>query len=128
MAGQYVLAIERNWRIRKLIRANLEPLGLMVREAVGGQHDLLQLGRDRPDLILLDLDLDLSDEDVMEMLHTLHVQWAGRPVPIVVMSGEPPSRQLMQQGQIAGHLLKPFAVPSLLAQVQNALANPSAGD
>jgi DNA-binding response OmpR family regulator len=128
MAGQYVLAIERNWRIRKLIRANLEPLGLMVREAVGGQHDLLQLGRDRPDLILLDLDLDLPDEDVMEMLDTLHVQWAGCPVPIVVMSAEPPSRQLMQQGQIAGHLLKPFAVPSLLAQVQNALASPSAVD
>jgi DNA-binding response OmpR family regulator len=128
MVGQYVLAIERNWRIRKLIRANLEPLGLRVREAVGEQHDLLQLGCDRPDLILLDLDLDLPDEDLMEMLHTLHVQWAGHPVPIVVMSAEPPSRQLMQQGQIAGHLLKPFAVPSLLAQVQNALANPSAGD
>jgi DNA-binding response OmpR family regulator len=128
MRGQYVLAIERNWRIRKLIRANLEPLGLMVREAVGEQRGLLQLGRDRPDLILLDLDLDLPDEDLMEVLHKLHVQWAGRPVPIVVMSAEPPSRQLMQQGQIAGHLLKPFAVPSLLAQVQSALANPFASD
>ena len=128
MAGQYVLAIERNWRIRKLIRANLEPLGLMVREAIGEPHDLLGLGRDRPDLILLDLDLDVPDQDLMEMLHTLHVQWAGHPVPIVVMSAEPPSRQLMQQGQIAGHLLKPFAVPSLLAQVQSALANPFASD
>jgi DNA-binding response OmpR family regulator len=128
MAEQYVLAIERNWRIRKLIRANLEPLGLRVREAVGEQQDLLQLGRDRPDLILLDLDLGLPDEDLMEMLHTLHDQWAGRPVPIVVMSAEPLSRQLMQQGQIAGQLLKPFAVPSLLAQVQNALANLSPGD
>jgi DNA-binding response OmpR family regulator len=128
MVRQYVLAIERNWRIRKLIRANLEPLGLMVREAVGGQHDLLQLGRDRPDLILLDLDLDLPDEDLIEMVHTLQVQWAGCPVPVVVMSAEPPSRRLMQRGRIAGHLLKPFAVPSLLAQVQNALGDPSAGD
>jgi DNA-binding response OmpR family regulator len=128
MAGQYVLAIEQNWRIRKLIRANLEPLGFVVREAVGERHGLLQLGQDRPDLILLDLDLDLPDGDVLELLDTLHVQWTGCPVPVVLMSAEPPSRQLMQQGQIAGHLQKPFAVPSLLAQVQSALAHPTASD
>ena len=42
-----MLVIERDWRLRKLIRANLEVLGLEVREAVSGRHGL-QLIRQTP--------------------------------------------------------------------------------
>ncbi len=52
-----VLVIECEWRIRRLIRANLEALGLEVREAVSQQQGLELLGECRPDLILLDLEL-----------------------------------------------------------------------
>jgi CheY-like chemotaxis protein len=44
MMGRCVLAIEHDWRIRKLIRANLEAVGLVVREAVSEQHGLQLLG------------------------------------------------------------------------------------
>ena len=63
MDGRYVLAIEHDWRMRKLIRANLEALGLRVREAVSGQHSLDLLAEGWPDLILLDLDLPETDAD-----------------------------------------------------------------
>ena len=57
MEGQTVLAIEHDWRMRKLIRANLEALGVEVQEAVNGQHGLQLLRESQPNLILLDLDL-----------------------------------------------------------------------
>jgi CheY-like chemotaxis protein len=126
MAKRRVLAIERNWRIRKLIRANLEALGLEVREAVSEQHGLQQLGKDLPDLILLDL--DLPDEDALQLLRVLHGRMMEKRIPIVIMAPEPPSRQFIQQGMIAGHLLKPFAIPVLLEQVQKVLGLPSVND
>jgi DNA-binding response OmpR family regulator len=114
-----ILAIESDWRIRKLIRANLEAMGLEVQEAVSQQHGLQWLEQKRADLILLDL--ELADGDAELLLHTLRSRSAKRPVPIVVMSSEPLSRRLMACEHIAGHLLKPFAVPALLDQVRRAL-------
>ena len=113
------MAIEGNWRIRKLIRANLEAMGLKVQEAVSAQHGLQSLGEKRPDLILLDL--ELADGDALLLLSTLRSHSGNEPVPIVVMSAEPLSRRLMACEHIAGHLLKPFAVPELLEQVRRAL-------
>ena len=120
MTGRCVLAIERDWRIRKLIRANLEPLGLQVYEAVSEEHGLQLLGECRPDLVLLDL--ELPDIDLPRLVHTLHAGSDGRPMPVIVLSAEPPARQLRHADEIAGHLQKPFAASVLLEHVCRALA------
>ena len=118
MVAQRVLAIEHDWRIRKLIRANLEPLGLHVQEAVGGQHGLGLLRDMAPDLILLDL--DLPDMDAAYLLSLLSDELT-HSIPIIVMSAEPPDRQLMQREQATSYLQKPFSAPTLLQLVQQAL-------
>jgi len=110
------LAIAHNWRIRKLIRANLEALDLEVREAVNGRHGLEFLEKGRPDLVLLDL--DLPDGGAPSLLRALDLQFRTRPVPIILLSAEPPARDLLRQAQIEGYLLKPFDVSSLVAQVR----------
>jgi CheY-like chemotaxis protein len=122
MERRRILAIESNWRIRKLIRANLEAIGLIVQEAVSEQHGLQHLGTQRPDLILLDL--ELVEDDALVLLRTLHNHTENRPIPIVVMSSEPLSRRLSTCNHIAGYLQKPFAVPALLEQVRKVLDNP----
>ena len=119
MERRRILAIESDWRIRKLIRANLEAMGLEVQEAVSERHGLQWLGQKQADLILLDL--ELADGDVLPLLRTLHDRSGKEPVPIVVMSSEPLSRRLMACEYISGHLLKPFAVPALMEQVHRAL-------
>lgn len=119
MEKRYVLAIECNWQMRKLIRANLEALGLHVREAVSEQHGLQRLDEGRTDLILLDL--DRAEEEAGRLIEELQLHAGGRAVPIVLMSSEPPGRQVMQHQQIVGHLKKPFAAPALLEQVRQAL-------
>lgn len=124
MAGHSVLAIEQDWRIRKLLRANLEALGLEVREAVNQQHGLQSLEKGRPDLILLDL--DLPNDGALKMLHALDRRFQARPVPIVLLSAEPPARNLLHEAQVAGWLLKPFDVSILIAHVRD-LLGPATG-
>jgi two-component system response regulator VicR len=120
--GKQMLAIEHDWRLRKLIRANLEAVGVEVLEAVSGPHSLRLLHENRPDLILLDL--DLPGTDVMALLRALCAQLGDRPVPIIGICTEPPSREVLQTGCIASYVRKPFAVPVLLAQIQRALSRP----
>ncbi|MFN2292412.1 MAG: response regulator [Anaerolineae bacterium] len=119
MAERCVLAIERNWQMRKLIRANLEPLGLEVREAVTEKHGLERLGEGQPDLILLDLDLPNSEG--WHLLDTFEERFDRQPVPVVLMSAEPPGREVMRNRTVVGHLLKPFGVLALLEQVRSLL-------
>jgi CheY-like chemotaxis protein len=119
MVEQCVLAIENDWRIRKLIKANLEAVGLRVREAVSEQHGLQMLDECRPDLILLDL--ELPGVNVPRLAGVLRAELDGRPVPIIVLSADPPVRQLLHTNEVVGHLQKPFAASVLLEYVCRAL-------
>jgi DNA-binding response OmpR family regulator len=127
MEGWHVMAIEDDWRIRKLIRANLEALGIEVEEAVDGRHGLQLLGEGgAPDLILLDL--DLPETDGLGLLGAVRALLTGQPVPIIVMSAEPPTRMLTQSGAETGYLKKPFAALALLQQVRGVLSDRATGD
>jgi CheY-like chemotaxis protein len=119
MQQQVVLSIECNWRIRKLIRANLEAVGLEVWEAVGGRHSLQLLARGTPDLILLDLDID--DMEAEQLVIALRRSLSGPEVPIIVTAAEPPDRRLLGPGLAKSYLQKPFSARALLGQVAQAL-------
>ena len=118
-----MLAIEHDWRLRKLIRANLEALGLEVQEAVSGRHAFQLLREANPDLILLDL--DLPGVDALSLLRSLRQRLGDQSVPVIAISTDPPSREILQQGYLSSYLPKPFAVPALLEQVCEALDTPS---
>lgn len=114
-----MLAIDRDWRIRKLIRANLATMGLAVREAVSIQHGLALLRQSRPGLILLDL--DMPGVGALHLLADLDAHLSNQPVPVIVMSAEPPERWLLEHPLATHHLRKPFAISALLQQVRGAL-------
>ena len=112
------MAIGHDWRMRRLIQANLEALELEVHGAVNGRHGLLLLDKQKPDLILVDT--DVPDMEVTHLLDRVRDQLAEQ-VPIIVLSAEPPSRHLDQNGDGISYLIKPFAVHSLLQEVGQAL-------
>lgn len=118
MTYRTVLVIEHDWRMRKLIRANLEALCMVVREAVSLDHGLDMLAQSHPELIILDL--DIPGRDALHSLLDLG-SIVGNRVPIVVLSSEPPSRAYRIQGDSSVYLQKPFSVPMLLHQVRGAL-------
>jgi CheY-like chemotaxis protein len=119
MTKRCVLAIEHDWRIRRLIRANLEALRLVVREAVSEQHGLQQIRECRPDLILLDL--ELPGVDVLRLLQSLRAELHEQPVPIIVLCADPLTRHMLRNGQPTSVLQKPFGAPALLQSVRRAL-------
>lgn len=119
MEGQRVLAIACDWRLRKLIRANLEAVGLEVCEAVTGRQGIKMLDGCDADLVLLDL--ESPEVDAPHFLGAFDRRYPGCPVPVVGISTEPPDRQLMTSAVLVSHLKKPFAATLLLDRVQQAL-------
>ncbi|MGD9315996.1 MAG: response regulator, partial [Anaerolineae bacterium] len=89
------MTIGQDWRMRRLIQANLEALELEVHGAVNGRHGLLLLDKHTPDLVLVDT--DVPDMEVDHLLARVRDQLPGQ-VPIIVLSAEPPSRHLSQNG------------------------------
>jgi len=92
---------------------------LEVREAVSEQHGLQQVRECRPDLILLDL--ELPGVDVLHLLQALRSELNEKPVPIIVLSADPPTRNVLGNGRPTSVLQKPFAAPALLLLVRRAL-------
>ncbi len=125
MSQERVLAIEHDWRMRKLIRANLEPLGMEVREAVDGQHGLELLEESQPDLILLDLELPGTDS--LHLLELLLAALDGGSVRIIATSAEPLDRRILCPEQVTSHLQKPYAASALIRHVQEALGSRPTG-
>jgi DNA-binding response OmpR family regulator len=119
METKSVLVIGHDWRMRKLLQANLEAFGLEVHGVESSRHGLLLLGKHSPDLVLLDT--DVPDMEMAHLLDRVRDQLSGQ-VPIIVLLAEPPSRRLNQNGYAISYLLKPFAVHALLQQVGQALA------
>jgi two-component system KDP operon response regulator KdpE len=125
MAGTLVLVIGPDWRIRRLIQANLEAFGFEVRSAVNGRHGLHTISEGEPDLILLDT--EVPDAQLDHLVARLRGQGAGQ-VPIIVLAAEPPAGCIRQDGTQVQYLLKPFAVPALLDQVRAALQMSRSGN
>ncbi len=120
MQEKWVLVIDRDWRLRKLIRANLEMLHIKVQEAVNEQHGLQRLKERQPDLILVGA--DLADREGLHVLEALCAQTSQKQVPVIMMSAEPFGLCWQQRCRVAGLLLMPFAAQDLVAAVQKALA------
>ncbi len=130
MREWHVLLIEYDWRLRRLVRANLEASGIKVSLAVSGQQGVELLRRGLPDLVLVDLDrLDLEASSVFGTLFT----WSGgNPPPVIILASEPPDRRWLDSMGASGFLQKPFGAAALLRLVQRVLphddtSTPSSG-
>jgi two-component system cell cycle response regulator DivK len=69
MANETILIVEDNLLNRKLIEAILKPLGYHLLTAVNGEEAIEVATRERPDLILMDLQMPkVSGYDATEVL------------------------------------------------------------
>ncbi len=119
MAPQRVLVVDADWKIRRLIRTNLEAQGLQVAEATSAQACLEALRVGPCDLLLLSA--DLPDGNGWNLVGALRRTPAGSGLPIVVIAAEPVRSRLLQRFQRVSPLVKPFSAADLLACVERAL-------
>jgi CheY-like chemotaxis protein len=122
-----VLVIEDDSSVRSTIRFLLEGRGCCVDEAENGHAGLEKARRDRPDLILCDLDMPVMDG--FETLTRLRGDQDLSCVPVIVVSGlitDENERRLSRLGANAV-LGKPFSLSTLNRLVMRWFTEPGSG-
>ncbi len=116
MAGERILIIDDSEEIISFLVAVLQPLGYMVSYAGDGKDGLARAVYEKPDLVLLDLNLPgMSGIAVLEALHQRSVQ-----VPVIMMTfhgSESVVSRAMRLG-VRDYLTKPFQVEDILSSIE----------
>jgi CheY-like chemotaxis protein len=105
-----------------LIRSSLEQLGLTVASSQNGAECLLAIQQNRPDLILLDVNMPLMDG--FQTLHILQQNPETRAIPIIMLTARSDDTDIALGWRwgVTSYLTKPFAVEHLVALVRRVLA------
>ena len=107
-ARQRVLIVEDNSDVRRLYAIGLNQRGFEVKLAANGAEALERIVDEQPDIVLLDWLMPLMDGG--ELLDRI-----GRPIPVIVVSGEPAPQTL--DPRIQAWLTKPVSVEELVHQI-----------
>ena len=121
MAGERVLIIkDRRENVVYLANQVLKAHGYQVLTALDGERGLRRALVDKPDLIIMDL--NLPKRDGLEVMAALRERQVEIPVILTTFYG---SEQVAQQAYRLGassYIAKPYGVDEMLAAVQKALA------
>jgi two-component system phosphate regulon response regulator PhoB len=120
---RHILVVDDDNRVRTLLSWQLEAAGFAVRYAADGTEALDRIGRDRPDLVILDLSLPgVGGLDVLRSVRQ-HEPAGATPLPVIILSG-----RSGETDRIVGldfgaddYLVKPFSPGELAARVRSVL-------
>lgn len=114
-----VLVVEDEAAFRRIIVRNLASRGVEVREADTAGQAIADIAEDRPDLLLLDL--NLPDRSGWDVLRALRRQ--GIDVPTVVISAVRVPISRLEEFRPLAFLPKPFPLEALLRLVLGSATN-----
>ena len=122
MAGEKILLVEDNAVNRRLAEFLLRSQGYQVRQAATAQEAFDLLKTERPDLILMDI--QLPEMDGLEATRKLKDEPQTRDIPVVAvtsyaMKGD---REMALAAGCAGYLTKPVDKTTLLGEVARHLS------
>ncbi len=114
-----ILIVDDEPPIRRFLRTALDSQGYRVIEADSGEAALAELGRNRIDLLILDL--GLPGMDGFSVIERLRGQ--GSALPIIVLSSRTDEKGKVEALDLGAddYLTKPFGIEELLARVRAAL-------
>jgi two-component system, OmpR family, phosphate regulon response regulator PhoB len=120
---RHILVVDDDDRIRTLLSWQLEAEGFAVRCTADGADALDRIGRDRPDLVILDLSLPrVGGLDVLRRIRQEEPTGVP-PLPVIILSG-----RSGETDRIVGldfgaddYLVKPFSPGELAARVRSVL-------
>jgi|SRR5450759_181001 CheY-like chemotaxis protein len=120
-----ILAVEDNEANRMLIQAVLEGLGYVVSLASSATEALASIAHQRPDLILMDIQLPGQDGLALTRLLKADPDVASVPVVAITAHAMASDRQLCLEAGCIGYIAKPFNTRTLGAEIQDFLKPPS---
>jgi DNA-binding response OmpR family regulator len=109
-----ILIVEDEPTLRRVIGRNLTARGLLVSEAATAAAAISAVLAERPDLMLLDI--NLPDHTGWDVLRTLRSR--GVEVPTVVVSAVRVGQNRLEEFRPLAYLPKPFPLEALLRIVE----------
>jgi len=118
-----ILVIDDNSDIRLLISGILRDKGFTVREAANFDQAISEINRKTPDVAVIDVKLDKSDNDGVELL--VHLKKIDEDIPAIMISGHANVQMAVDSLQLGAFefLQKPFSAERLLNFVNRAVEN-----
>lgn len=115
-----VLLVDDDATQRHMLTGMLAPLGFLVDEAGSGEEALLRVEATRPDVVLLDINMDGMDG--WETARRLR-EFDGEPIPVLMVSANvfENRSELLRTAGCAGFVPKPVIESELLDQMRDAL-------
>jgi two-component system, OmpR family, KDP operon response regulator KdpE len=123
MDSDTILVIDDEPQIRRVLRTVLVRAGYVVVEAENGLEAIDALMRERPSLILLDV--NLPDMNGLEVCRRMRLSFEKPIIMLTVRSAEQDKINAFNAG-VNDYIVKPFATGELLARIRNALRTSSA--
>ena len=111
-----VLVVEDEKKVAKALREGLEAEHYDVRVAATGEEGFFLVNNETFDCVVLDL--MLPQRDGLEVLSTLRKRGLGTPVLILTAKDTVDDRVRGLDGGADDYLVKPFALPELLARIR----------
>jgi CheY-like chemotaxis protein len=121
-----LLLVEDDRDMVTLLRTLLEMEGYTVGSARSGDAVLAMVDQQRPDIVLLDV--NLAGQSGLQVLKTLRSRAETRAIRVIMTSGMDLSEQCLKEGADA-FLLKPYMPDELVRLLEEVLAHspPSSG-
>jgi two-component system KDP operon response regulator KdpE len=118
MLGKRILLIEADIHVRRMMQDLLSRAGCEVSSAADGPNGLQLLFNERPDMVILDVNMHESDGwQTFQQIRLL----TETPVIILASSSDAGARARALEMGATEFVGKPFGARSLLAQVKNVL-------
>jgi CheY-like chemotaxis protein len=116
-----LLLVEDDRDMVTLLRTLLEMEGYTVGSARSGDAVLAMVDQQRPDVVLLDV--NLAGQSGLQVLQTLRSRPETRAIRVIMTSGMDLSEQCLKEGADA-FLLKPYMPDELVRLLEEVLAHP----
>ncbi|MEK7858267.1 MAG: response regulator [Elusimicrobiota bacterium] len=117
-----ILIVEDNPAVQRMLKRTLEPLpGVELQTCVGGLEALMAIGKDAPDLLILDI--RIPQVNGLEVCKVLKSSELTRPIKIVAISGEPLPAEAASflKSHADGFFQKPLPTAELRAKARELL-------
>jgi two-component system KDP operon response regulator KdpE len=120
-----ILVVDDEPQIRRVLRSTLSTQGYVITEAKTGEQALESLRRERPDLVLLDMNMP-----GMGGVETCREIRRGFDAPIIMLTVRNAERDKVAALDAGAddYVVKPFGIEELLARIRAALRRFAPGD
>jgi two-component system KDP operon response regulator KdpE len=122
MNNATILVVDDEPQIRRVLRASLSSSGYDVIEAKNGQEAIETVVRERPDLILLDV--NMPGMSGLEACSKIRLSFEGPIIMVTVRNSEHDKVVALDSGA-DDYVVKPFAMGELLARIRATLRRSS---